>query len=195
VKDLLCLGRPLASTVIVDNSPHSYIFQPDNAVPISTFIDNMEDQVGSCFGVLGWGGLMWGLGVWGGCIETDTCTRTCTHPLTLGGAPPPPPPQELLEILPELLKVEAVDDVRTLLGPQNVANYHLAAPQPAAVSAVTAAAAAAPCAACGGAGGAAAGCRACGMRAGVIASVCVSAPPAAGPDAAAARAPMGVQCP
>jgi len=47
VKDLLCLGRPLPSTIIVDNSPHSYIFQPDNAVPISTFIDNMEDQVGA----------------------------------------------------------------------------------------------------------------------------------------------------
>lgn len=28
----------------MDNSPHSYIFQPANAVPIGTFIDNMEDQ-------------------------------------------------------------------------------------------------------------------------------------------------------
>ncbi len=28
----------------MDNSPHSYVFQPANAVPISTFIDNMDDQ-------------------------------------------------------------------------------------------------------------------------------------------------------
>eukprot|EP00775_Hariotina_reticulata_P006695 gene6695-6918_t len=68
VKDLNCLGRELSSTIIVDNSPHSYVFQPANAVPISTFIDNMEDQ-------------------------------------------------ELLELLPQLLRVEAVDDVRGYLGP------------------------------------------------------------------------------
>lgn len=44
VKDLQCLGRDLATTIIVDNSPHSYVFQPENAVPIGTFIDDMEDQ-------------------------------------------------------------------------------------------------------------------------------------------------------
>jgi len=44
VKNLLCLGRELSKTIIVDNSPHSYIFQPENAVPISTFIDDMGDQ-------------------------------------------------------------------------------------------------------------------------------------------------------
>eukprot|EP00878_Enallax_costatus_P046563 GHUV01056727.1.p2 GENE.GHUV01056727.1~~GHUV01056727.1.p2 ORF type:complete len:105 (-),score=26.97 GHUV01056727.1:18-332(-) len=44
VKDLNCLGRDLSTTIIVDNSPHSYIFQPANAVPIGTFIDDMEDQ-------------------------------------------------------------------------------------------------------------------------------------------------------
>mmetsp|Transcript_12282 Transcript_12282/g.26498 ORF Transcript_12282/g.26498 Transcript_12282/m.26498 type:complete len:304 (+) Transcript_12282:243-1154(+) len=44
VKDLSCLGRDLANTIIVDNSPHSYVFQPSNALPIGTFIDNMEDQ-------------------------------------------------------------------------------------------------------------------------------------------------------
>jgi NLI interacting factor-like phosphatase len=43
-QDLCCLGRELAHTIIVDNSPHSYVFQPDNAVPIGTFIDDMEDQ-------------------------------------------------------------------------------------------------------------------------------------------------------
>lgn len=44
VKDLACLGRPLHNTIIVDNSPHSYVFQPANALPVGTFIDNMEDQ-------------------------------------------------------------------------------------------------------------------------------------------------------
>ena len=44
VKDLSWLGRDLAQTIIVDNSPHSYIFQPQNALPIGTFIDDMEDR-------------------------------------------------------------------------------------------------------------------------------------------------------
>lgn len=43
VKDLQCLGRPLTDSIIVDNSPHSYVFQPDNAVPVSTFIDDPAD--------------------------------------------------------------------------------------------------------------------------------------------------------
>jgi len=38
VKDLSFLGRNLCDTIIVDNSPHSYVFQPENALPISTFI-------------------------------------------------------------------------------------------------------------------------------------------------------------
>ena len=44
VKDLSWLGRDLAQTIIVDNSPHSYVFQPQNALPIGTFIDDMEDR-------------------------------------------------------------------------------------------------------------------------------------------------------
>ena len=38
------MGRDLSTTIIVDNSPHSYVFQPENAVPIGTFIDDMDDQ-------------------------------------------------------------------------------------------------------------------------------------------------------
>lgn len=68
MKDLLCLGRDLAHTIIVDNSPHSYVFQPENAVPIGTFIDDLEDQ-------------------------------------------------ELLDIMPILLAVEHVNDVRQHLAP------------------------------------------------------------------------------
>ncbi len=44
VKDLTCLGRELRHTVIVDNSPHSYIFQPFNAVPIRNFIDDLSER-------------------------------------------------------------------------------------------------------------------------------------------------------
>lgn len=44
VKDLKCLGRKLEDVIIVDNSPHSYVFQPENAVPIGTFIDDLNDQ-------------------------------------------------------------------------------------------------------------------------------------------------------
>lgn len=47
LQDLQCLGRDLGQTIIVDNSPHSYMFQPENALPIGTFIDDMQDQVGA----------------------------------------------------------------------------------------------------------------------------------------------------
>ena len=44
VKDLTCLGRDLRNTIIVDNSPHSYIFQPFNAVPVRNFIDDLTER-------------------------------------------------------------------------------------------------------------------------------------------------------
>lgn len=68
VKDLSFLGRDLAHTIIVDNSPHSYVFQPQNALPIGTFIDDMDDR-------------------------------------------------ELLDMLPILMHLEKVDDVRQHLEP------------------------------------------------------------------------------
>jgi RNA polymerase II subunit A small phosphatase-like protein len=43
VKDLTSLGRPMESVVIVDNSPHSYAFQPQNALPVRSFIDDKKD--------------------------------------------------------------------------------------------------------------------------------------------------------
>ncbi|KAG1678280.1 hypothetical protein FOA52_013901 [Chlamydomonas sp. UWO 241] len=44
VKNLATLGRKLKDIVIIDNSPHSYVFQPENSMPVSTFIDDMEDR-------------------------------------------------------------------------------------------------------------------------------------------------------
>lgn len=44
VKDLSRLGRDLPSTIIIDNSPHSYVFQPENAIPIRSFIGDSNDQ-------------------------------------------------------------------------------------------------------------------------------------------------------
>lgn len=43
VKDLSRLGRPLDQTIIVDNSPASYIFQPNNAVPCRSWFDDRSD--------------------------------------------------------------------------------------------------------------------------------------------------------
>ncbi|GBF92984.1 carboxy-terminal domain RNA polymerase II polypeptide A small phosphatase [Raphidocelis subcapitata] len=141
VKDLLCLGRDLSGVIIVDNSPHSYVFQPDNAVPISTFIDDMEDQ-------------------------------------------------ELLEILPQLLKVEAVDDVRALLGPQNVAGYLAPPPAPAPAPPLPsprgdASADADECDACDAA---------CACERGGAAAPAAAAGKALAAAAPAALAPLGVRC-
>lgn len=43
VKDLSQLGRPIADTIILDNSPASYIFHPYNAVPISSWFNDPHD--------------------------------------------------------------------------------------------------------------------------------------------------------
>ncbi|XP_067596726.1 carboxy-terminal domain RNA polymerase II polypeptide A small phosphatase 1 isoform X3 [Pseudorca crassidens] len=43
VKDLSRLGRDLRRVLILDNSPASYVFHPDNAVPVASWFDNMSD--------------------------------------------------------------------------------------------------------------------------------------------------------
>jgi Dullard-like phosphatase family protein len=43
VKDLSILGRDLKDVLIVDNSPTAYMFQPENAMPIVTWIDDQKD--------------------------------------------------------------------------------------------------------------------------------------------------------
>ena len=44
VKDLRILrNRDLARVVLIDNSPHTYLFQKNNAVPIISFFNDSED--------------------------------------------------------------------------------------------------------------------------------------------------------
>ncbi|KAK8853191.1 hypothetical protein IAR55_003893 [Kwoniella newhampshirensis] len=43
VKDLSQLGRDIETSIIIDNSPASYIFHPNNAVPVSTWFNDPHD--------------------------------------------------------------------------------------------------------------------------------------------------------
>jgi len=43
VKDLSKLGRDLHNVVILDNSPASYIFHPENAIPCTSWFDDKDD--------------------------------------------------------------------------------------------------------------------------------------------------------
>jgi RNA polymerase II subunit A small phosphatase-like protein len=44
VKNLSLLGRDLKTCVIVDNSPLSYLFHPENAVGCISWIDQQDDD-------------------------------------------------------------------------------------------------------------------------------------------------------
>ncbi|KAJ7968786.1 CTD small phosphatase-like protein [Quillaja saponaria] len=44
VKDLSEMGRDLKRVVIVDDNPNSYAYQPENAIQIQPFIDDLDDQ-------------------------------------------------------------------------------------------------------------------------------------------------------
>lgn len=43
VKDLSRLGRDIRHVIIIDNSPASYMFHPENAVPIDSWFDDEND--------------------------------------------------------------------------------------------------------------------------------------------------------
>jgi carboxy-terminal domain RNA polymerase II polypeptide A small phosphatase len=44
VKDLSLCGRDLKDTIIVDNSPTSYMFQPECALPILSWYEDLKDR-------------------------------------------------------------------------------------------------------------------------------------------------------
>lgn len=44
VKDLSLCGRHLKDTIIIDNSPTSYMFQPECAFPILSWYEDMKDR-------------------------------------------------------------------------------------------------------------------------------------------------------
>lgn len=43
VKDLNVIGRELKNTIIIDNSPSSYLFHPENAIPCGSWFDDETD--------------------------------------------------------------------------------------------------------------------------------------------------------
>jgi RNA polymerase II subunit A small phosphatase-like protein len=43
-QDLSQIGRDLRETIIIDNSPTSYIFHPQHAVPISSWFSDAHDN-------------------------------------------------------------------------------------------------------------------------------------------------------
>lgn len=44
VKDLSLLNRDLSKTIIIDNSPASYMFHPENAIDCFSWIDDRSDR-------------------------------------------------------------------------------------------------------------------------------------------------------
>jgi len=44
VKDLARLGRDMKDTIILDNNPDCYLFQPENAIPINSWYDDPADM-------------------------------------------------------------------------------------------------------------------------------------------------------
>lgn len=44
VKDMSRVGRPLKDIIIIDNSTTSYMFQPENGLPILSWYDDRNDD-------------------------------------------------------------------------------------------------------------------------------------------------------
>jgi len=44
VKDMGRMGRDLKRTMIIDNSPHSFAFNPENAIPCESWFDDYDER-------------------------------------------------------------------------------------------------------------------------------------------------------
>mmetsp|Transcript_18161 Transcript_18161/g.13209 ORF Transcript_18161/g.13209 Transcript_18161/m.13209 type:complete len:111 (+) Transcript_18161:301-633(+) len=44
IKDMARLGRDLSNVIIIDNSPTSYLFQPENAFPCVSWFEDKGDR-------------------------------------------------------------------------------------------------------------------------------------------------------
>ena len=44
VKDMQRVGRPLQNVIIIDKSPNSYQFQPENGIPCTSWYDDPQDN-------------------------------------------------------------------------------------------------------------------------------------------------------
>lgn len=59
MKDLTALRFDLSRTVIIDNSPAAYCLNPDNALPISSWIqDPNDDELLAMLPIIGGGHLL-----------------------------------------------------------------------------------------------------------------------------------------
>jgi carboxy-terminal domain RNA polymerase II polypeptide A small phosphatase len=43
IKDMERLGRKISDIILLDNSPISYIFQPENGMPIKNWYEDRDD--------------------------------------------------------------------------------------------------------------------------------------------------------
>lgn len=43
VKDMTQIGRRMQDIIIIDNSPTSYLFQPENGLPILSWYEDKDD--------------------------------------------------------------------------------------------------------------------------------------------------------
>ncbi|XP_049822977.1 carboxy-terminal domain RNA polymerase II polypeptide A small phosphatase 1 [Aethina tumida] len=88
VKDLNKLGRDLQKIVIIDNSPASYIFHPDNAVPVASWFDDMGDS--ELLDLIPFFEKLSKVDN----VYTVLCNSNHPYNSVAGGMPPPPPPQQ-----------------------------------------------------------------------------------------------------